>query len=266
VTSISYTDDPTVVHLVYTAADLAATVSTVTVYRVYEGSVATPVRSGVSLFAAGGFVVDDHEVPVGVEVSYTVRQFSSTGAELGYTPSVSITIPVDGPEVAYLSDPLDATRSVRVILSTTAASSPSAPIPGTLHRVGMRTVALVGQRGLLESLNMDFYTTTIEDRDTVLGLIGATGGLLLIRTAPPVPVPRLLYVWAANAVPTGFDLRYGDEGTSWANTVQEVSPTMGPLSAYTITWQTYIDAFPTWADFNAAYSSWFAAIQNPPEV
>jgi hypothetical protein len=261
--------DPTTapsVRVSYAASDLHPLVHHVTAYRIVE-NVATSVRTAIDLFAVGGVVFDDAETPIGATATYRLQQYDSAGVELGYatTPSV-VTIPSPNPVYAWISDPLNPASAVRVVLAETAARNRTRPIPGTLHKVGMRTVALVGQRGLLEQLPMDFFTETLVDRDRVDALITETSGLVLIRTAPPVPIPRLLYCWAANASPIELDPFGNEEATAWANTVEEVSPTEGAVLSIPNNWQIYIDAFPLWSDFNAAYLTWIDAMQNPPEV
>jgi hypothetical protein len=263
-TTVTVTSDPPTVQIAYASGDLNAATHHIIAYRIVEG-VSTSVRSSIDQFAVGGVVVNDYEAPIG-PVDYRLQQFDDAGAELGYTDPVFATVPADSAQTAYISDPLDATSGVRVVLDDTAGRVRSRPVPGTLHRVGLRTVALVGQRGLLEDLPMNFYTETLEDRDAILAMIGDTSGLVLIRTAAPVPVPRLLYCWASDPRPSEFDLLGSDEGAIWDNTVQEVSPTEGGLVVGPVTWQTYMDAFPLWSDFNAAYLTWFDAMQNPPEV
>jgi hypothetical protein len=259
--TVTITVAPPTARITLREDDLLPGTARVTLYRIAEGRT-TEVRAGKDLFAAGGAVLVDYEIPLGVPVTYRAQQYAEDGTELGYTGAVEVTVPVDSPYRGWISDPLDATVAVPVVFSDAAGRSPSAPIPGTVYRVGDRTVALVGQQGLLENLNMDFFTETLADRDALLGLLRSSGGLVLIRSAPALQVPRLLYCWAANAVPDTF----AGEFTAWANTVQEVSPTEGGIVLSPVTWQTYIDAFPTWEAFNAAYLTWFDAMENPPEV
>lgn len=262
-TSITFTTAPPSARVIFSSADLFAKTETITAYRVIDG-VSTTVRSAVRIFAVGGALFDDAEVPVGVTVEYRAQQFDGTGKELGFTQSASVLVPGER-GVGWVSDPLDASSAVRVVLAESAGRLPRRPVPGAVYRVGARTVALVGSRGLLQDLPMDFYTETTADRQAIWNLIGATGGLLLFRTPPPVPIPRLLYAWAANATFDDFD-PYGGEGSVWSNTVQEITPTDAPLVVGAAPWQAYINAFPTWADFNAAYLTWFDALKSPPEV
>jgi hypothetical protein len=263
--TFTVTTNPPMVRVAYAGTDFVANTHHITVYRVVDG-VRTSVRSAIELYAVGGAVVEDYEAPIGVTYAYIAEQFNDAGVSLGYSTSSSTSIPAEAPNVAWISDPLDPATAVRVVLSDNAGSVRSRPVPGTIHRVGLRTVALVGQRGLLEDLPMDFYTESLADRDTLLATVGATGGLVLIRSAPPVPIPRLLYCWAADPRPREFDLLGSDEGAVWENTVQEISPIEGGIVSSLTSWQIYIDAFPLWSDFNAAYATWFDAMKNPPEV
>jgi hypothetical protein len=138
---------------------------------------------------------------------------------------------------------------------------------GNLFQVGLRTVALVSKQSLVTGLNMDFFTYTTADRKKVQDLLGRTGGLILIRTPPPMMVPRQLYCWASNASPAEFNLAAGVEKVRWSNQVSEISAPVGNLFVTTVTYQTYIDAFPgaTYGDVMAVYTStYFDAMKNPP--
>ncbi|UAJ80148.1 hypothetical protein IT072_03625 [Leifsonia sp. ZF2019] len=257
--------DPPTAHILWTEADLADNVGTLTLYRQFEGKTMT-VRSAVDRFAAGGLATDDVELPPGVDVSFRAEIFRSDGRSLGYTPST--TVHVDGPVGAgWVSNPLDpATAPVRVEMRSTAGTGGTQEAPGAKYRVGLRTIALLAPRGLLEGVDMSFFTSTAVEYHAVRDLVDGSNGLLLFRTTPPLPVPRLLYAWTKALVWEEFNLPAGIEDFAWQNPVDELSPFEGePISSLT-PWQIYIDAFPTWGDFNAAYLTWLDAINNPPEA
>lgn len=261
--TLTTTANPPSTHIVF--YDLNPATQRLTLYRMYDTFTGT-VRSAVDVFAAGGWVGDDWETPPGVPVTYRAQQFDVDGNELGYTDPVTVTIPVSSPEDMWLSDPFDATSAIKVRAAVGTGQQPSRPVPGTVLRVGDRTVVLASPQGLLQDLKMDFITITTEDQEAVLALIQRTSGLILIRTPPPMMVPRLLYCWASNPIPDAFDLPHGDQRVSWANQVQEITPVEGDVQVVPVTWQTYMDAFPTWGDMDAAYLNWFDAMSNPPEV
>jgi hypothetical protein len=114
---------------------------------------------------------------------------------------------------------------------------------------------------------MDFFTYTEADRKAVQTLLSRTGGLILIRTPPPMMVPRQLYCWASNPSPAEYNLAGGVQKVRWSNQVSEISAPEGQLFVTTVTYQTYIDAFPTatYGDVMAVYTStYFDAMKNPP--
>lgn len=258
--------DPPIVTVVFGGSDLPAGTATATLYRIFDG-VTTTVRSAENIFAVGGFRADDVEAPSGIPISYRAQAFDASGNDLGYTPTATVTVPALSPDYGWLSNPLDPAREpIRIIMEGSAGQGPQRPIPGNVYQVGTRVVALVGVRGLRQDLDMPFFTETTADREAIQDLITDTNGLILIRTPPPMMVPRLLYCWAPNPIPEEFNLPIGMEDIAWTNTVQEISPIRGNPVSSLIPWQIYIDAFPTWADFNAAYLTWLDAIKSPPEV
>jgi hypothetical protein len=255
---------PPMVAVTWDTGELPANTNTVIVYRTVDG-VETTVRNGYNLYAVGGAIVDDWEAPIGVPVTYRAECFNSVGTDLGSTASsVAVTILADTVGTAWLSDPLDETSPVKVTMAGQAGQAPSRPIPGQVYQVGLRTIVLAGVPGLISNLDMGFYTQTTADRETVLALVKKANGLLLLRTPPPMMVPRLLYCFCPGMTPSEFRLTQGVEKIAWANPVTEVSPTTASTSVSSVSWQTYIDAFPTWADMEAAYATWFDAMKTPP--
>lgn len=258
--TITVQTDPPSAHLVYEAADLPVGAATIRVTRTCEG-VTTTLRDGMDKPCVGGVIIDDAEMPVGADVIYQGTVHDSSYVEIGSTDYLVGYAPAD-PNDAWLSDPRDATSGVKVTLTAGAASSLSRPTPGQRYQVGFTTIVLAGSTQLLTGLPMGFFTADADTRDRVVTLMQDTGGLILIRTAPSVPIPRLLYCWAAN--PVAKPLSDDPDAADWDNTVDEISEIPGTTQVFTVTWQTYIDAFPTWGDMFAAYSSWFDAAKNPP--
>lgn len=247
-----------------TFSELYPDTRTLTLYRSY-GGLLLPVREAENAFAVGAFTVTDYEVPLRSEFRYVAMQRNAAGGDLGYTDYSVPTFVASDPDYAWLSDPLRPRVFVRVEMTENAGQKPSNPIPAQLHRIGDRVVALVGSRSGLKNVNMDFFTDTTADREAVDDLLGAANGLVLMRTPPPMMVPRLLYCFAGNAVPDEFTaLSLGDETIEWANEVDELPPFQGGYGEPVATWQTYIDTYPTWAAAQAAYATWLAAQKNPP--
>jgi hypothetical protein len=255
-----------------TMTDLYPTTDTVTLFREFDG-VTYSVREALGILALGAFTVLDLEPPFGVPITYRAMQYDDAGNELGYTPTTAVVSvePVlgdGGVDWGVVSDPLRPSAAVVVQFTAAAAQRPQAPIDYQLHRVrqadSVKVVALVTPRGLLQGLNMDFWTDDEATAETVKDLLTEARGLILIRTYAPMPVPRLLYCLSPNPVPDDIDLAGGVEAIEWYNTVEEVTATAGGYGAALFPWSLYVAAFPTWADMKAAYTTWLDAKQNPP--
>lgn len=258
----TFTTDPPIVQVSFESADLNADTNSVTLYRTSDGQTNT-VRTAINLFAGGGFVASDAEAPFGVQVSYRAQQFDSSGNVLGFTDTVSATVPSPAPWVGYISDPLDESSAIRVVMTDTAGTTPSRTTAGTVYQIGATAVVLAGVQSLLTGIDMGFYTSSDADDQAVQALLQQTNGLVLMRTAPGFGalIPRALYCFAGAANPVWNP----SDGSTWTNSVSEVTPTTTPLNLANASWQTYMDQFATWDDFNAAYVTWLEAEKNPPE-
>lgn len=242
--------------------------TSLTMYRSFDGYdgrvIDMTLRTAIRKYAVGAFTGVDSETPMGVPVSYWAEMFNDAGKSLGKTDPTTVTFPNADGNVAWISDPLDETSGVRVLMIDGAGNALSRPAAGNRYQVGFRTVVLAGTRALLVGQDMSFLTETVADRLAVYRLMEDTGGLVLIRSSPPKDVPRLLYCWASDPKPTTYQTDTGLDLTKWANSVDEISPIEGDVAVPRVPWQVYMDAFPRWSDAMAAYSTWFDAKRNPP--
>ena len=219
------------------------------------------VRNARKAFAEGGFSIVDYEPPIGVEATYRAQQFNSAGVDLGFTESASTFLEGD-PEIVWISDPLDPTSAVPV--------KADADLGGTLRRrrqmnlvnLGDTTIALMGSMGLLESVPLRCSTDNLEDAAMLDQILSRT--IVLIRSSPPHRIPRCLNVAIGDPNKSVWEAQYGSEFTGWDLEGAEVSRTDFDIIVPVITWQAYIDAFPTWPAFNAAYATWLDAADSPP--
>lgn len=251
--SLVATDTPPAFRITFTSADLATNVATVTLYASADG-VTREVRTAINLSAVGGFTAFDAEPPAGTLVSYQAMQFDISGNQLGYTTSVSGTIPAGDPASAWLSDPLDENSAIPVIMSDTAGLSSARPIPGTVYNIGATAAVLSGVQGLIQGADMSFYTLSADQDAAVLALLKQSNGSVLLRTNPGFGalIPRALYCFAGAASPNYID------GTVslWTNTVSELTPTTTPIAQSKTSWQDVIDGFAEWADVKLQFSAW----------
>jgi hypothetical protein len=237
----------------FVTADLDADVAAVTLYRTADG-VISPVRTAINLGAVGGFTAFDAEVPQGVPVTYQALQFDASGNQIGYTATVSVTIPAIEPIYAWLSDPLIEGSAIKVVMTDTAGMAPSRTIPGTVYTIGSKAVVLAGQQGPLAGLDMSFYTLSADDDAAVQSLIQQANGIVLLRTMPGFGalIPRALYCFAGSANPTYLD----GNGSIWANSVSEVTPSTQQVIQSSASWDDVISTFPDWDTAKAAFATW----------
>jgi hypothetical protein len=258
--TITLHTDPPSAHLVWEAADLPAGTHTIKVTRTADG-VSYVVRGASALFADGGAVLDDYEIPLGVQVSYVAEAFDSDGAPLGAQDALTGQVDTD-PSMGWVSDPTNPNAVVQVELKDDFAQDLITVRQVQTYQVGDRVVALLGALGKLTSIPLRMQTKTIPDYHTLVGILRQTA--VLIRTAPPTLQPRLLYVVVPTVKATQQDVQWGGGWVLYDIQGDEIDATTLDILIPVVTWQDYIDAFPTWADMEAAYSTWFDAMKNPP--
>lgn len=251
-------ETPPSVRVTFQAADLDASVASVTLYRTADG-VILPVRTAINLGAVGGFTAFDAEAPQGVPISYQALQFDASGNQIGYTPTVSATIPTIEPIYGWLSDPLVESSAIKIVMTDTAGIAPQRKVPGTVYSVGAKAVVLAGQQSPLNDLDMGFYTMSADDDLAVQALIQQANGIVLIRTMPGfgVLVPRALYCFTAATNPTYLD----GNGSVWDNKVSEIAPTTQAVAKSNASWDDVESTFATWDDAKAAFPTWLVLEQ-----
>jgi hypothetical protein len=251
--SLIPTTAPPSFRVTFTSADLDPSVATVTLFATADG-VTRAVRTAINLGAAGGFTAFDAEPPTGIQVTYQALQFDIDGVQIGYTASISAIISAGPPSLAWLSDPLDETSAIQVVMTDTAGLSAARPIPGTIYTIGATAAVLSGVQGPVQGVDMSFYTQSAGDDELVRNLLKQSNGSVLLRTNPGfgVLIPRALYCFAGAAVPSYLD------GTSslWSNTVSELTPTTLPVLQSKTSWQDVIDGFASWTALESQFGSW----------
>lgn len=238
---------------------LAGTVEVSVVAISEDGTV--PVRNATRGFASGGFSVVDYAPPIGVTVTYKAAQFDAAGVDLGFTESAQTFIAGD-PLTVWISDPLDPLSQVPVHADAMFGATLSRTRQMRLVNLGDETIALMGSMGLLEDVSLRCSTESLTDAALLDKVLLRT--IVLIRSSPPHQIPRLLNVAIGNPKRSVWEAQYGSLFTGWDLSGAEVTRTDFDIIVPVVTWQAYIDAFPTWPLFNAAYTSWLNAIDNPP--
>ena len=258
--TITLTSAPPSAHLVWESGDLPAGTHTIEVTRSFDGQADVVRGTHGGLFADGGAVLDDYEIPVGVSVSYVAEAFDSSGVSLGTVTALTGTIPAPDPSVVWLSDPTNPSLVVAVTAEVGFAAAVTRSRASQTYQVGDRVVALLGEMGKRKGVPLSVISMTADVTAALDTLLTQTA--ILVRTAPPMRLPRLLYVIIAdiNENPLGWD----GESSLWDLTGDEIDTTTLDILVPVTTYQTYMDAFATYADAMAAYATYFDAIKNPP--
>ena len=249
------------VAVAFTDLDAAATL--ITVYRIADGE-QTAVRGAQNAAAtAGAFVIVDYEAPFGVELTYQAQLSDGTQTSpLG--PTASATLDVD--DIA-LTDPLDPASTVRLSFTSDALTSITQTDDTELITMMGRSRPIVQSFGLgsITQMPINVMTETVQDAIALRELLDASP--LLLRTPGKddlfADLPRGLYcrITASRGWP-GWVLQRG--ARKWTLTADEVQPQSMAVIAAVISWQTYMDAFPTWQDAMNVYTTWEDAMLNPP--
>jgi len=246
------------VELVVSAVD--GGVSTVTVLQLSsEGQVV--VRNGRRISAAGGAFLVDYEVPLGVPVEYRLEQFNGAGTSLGFTSPVStqVDIPIG---MVVIQDPLAPANAVMLRAERSFAETTGFKRSLQLYPSGNDTIALMGERGLLDSVNLSVIAEADDDQTTLDAILAE--GTLLVRTMPPMPVPRALHVVIDSPRRVPFDAHWGGQVSVYQLEGSQVSMLPLDIIVPVVTWQRVIDAYPTWTALMAAHATWLDLIKNPP--
>jgi hypothetical protein len=222
-----------------------------------------PVRSADRAYAVGGYVGTDYELPAGVDVTYRGQMFAADGSDLGFTDATVARFDID-PSLVIVSDPLEPGNAVLVEARSEFGETKVRRRRGNTYRVGNRTIGLYAPLGLLESVKLSVQTKGLADADMLERVLTAMP--ILVRSMPPVRLPRQLYVAIESAEVEDVDVQFGGEWTTYPLEGAQVSRSVTDIVVPVVTWQTYMDAYPTWAAFNAAYATWLDAMDNPPEV
>jgi len=251
---------PPRVEITFEAAELSGTISTITVFQISSDG-QTIVKDAERRNAIGGFFVVDYMPPLGVDVTYQAEQFNAAGVSLGLTASASTQLSVQVGDV-IIQDPLAPRSWVRLRAEKSFASNLSRSRDLSVQRRGLETIALMGEIGLLEQVPLGVVTESENARKSLADVLDE--GYVLIRTMPPMPVPRLLHAAIETAAETPVTFRAGGHASIWPLSGMQVSPSPVGIVESVVTWQQYIDAFPTWQTMDNAYTTWFDAKRNPP--
>lgn len=246
-------------------ADLDPTTDEITVLQTsVAGEI--EIRNMTRKSSVGGFAATDYEPPLGVPITYLVRQYSSDSL-IGIV-NLGLTAQVDIPTgYAVLSDPLEPAVAVMVRTERDFAVKLTRKRPTGVYRAGHRVVSMSGLQGLLEEVNLRCWTDTADDRDMFWEV--ASKSALLVRVMPDYPLPLLMHAVIPDVNQVPFDYHAGGVTDVWDVTGQEVSRPEIDILVSVINYGLFADYMNTQPDnsYGAAATIWATyldAVRNPP--
>jgi hypothetical protein len=239
--------------------DMPADGVRVTFTRIGPSGVPAGIRGWVDAPASPGDVIArDFEVPIGVEITYTVQAFDAAGTMLDQQ-TVTITLPSDGCANTWLNDLARVTNTFQVVIEE--LSELEYVVPTTTHEVIARRDPIVSSDvAHTPSFELSFITDTLTQRDQARDLLG-NGVPVLLRTPPDIGVGNLYF-----AVTDYKEQRIVTPGTMPARVfvvdgrqVQRPDPQLYiPLGV--ATYEHVRDTFDTYADLMADRVSYDAVL------
>lgn len=259
-TPLSTMDPSPRVEVLVAAGELNVATSTITIKQISEAG-EYDVRDAVRVASAGGVFVRDYEPPLGIPVTYQAEQFDAAGVSLGLTGSATTIVAAD-PVMVVMQDPLAPLRAVRVKPLRGFAGKLSRARDSQLHRAGRRTLALMGEQGLLEQVPLQVWTGSLEDSLALEAVLDE--GTLLVRSSPALPLPPLFYTSVPTYTRDPYNAPAFGEASKFEMAGDQVTRSTLPVIEPAVTWARYKAAFATWGAMKAAYSTWLDAKQDPP--
>lgn len=244
--------------------DLDGSTVTITVWQTSSAG-SFRVRNAIRRTSAGGFLVTDYEIPLGVEVTYRVEQFNGAGVSTGFAALSLLTTVNVGVGFAVLSDPLNPRHAVLVSASPQFGGQVKRVRPVSTYRAGVNTVALMGLEGLLTDLPLACETESLADADMLELVLAETQFLVRVQTGM-ARIPPILHVVSGEPVQKPVTVQWEGELISWEITADQVSRTEIDIIVPVLTWQAVIDFYPTWTALLAANATWLDVFRNTPEA
>lgn len=242
--------------------------SAFTLWRVTPDGRRTLVRGpsglldGVTI-TSSSVVIEDYEAPLGVPVYYYAETLAPGATLAGTRESSSVTITLDNANEAWLKDPGNPQRNLRVLVK--AGPDWQRPISQAEYRVRGRrnSIVLSDVRGGLEG-DLALWTRTDEEREALHWLLDS-GNVLLWQAMPGMGVSDM-YV-NVGAATEGRVTQYAPEPwREWQLPLRQADmPTaIGVAGSAGRTWQDVLTENATWADVLSRYATWEDVFLNRP--
>lgn len=230
----------------------------VTIFR-FSDNRTWEVRGGVNI--TPGVAVQDFEVPFNTVSTYRAQMFDSTGASLGFTSPVDITVTM--PEgFTVVHQPLDPSLWTRVLDLQKSAKSILRATPGSsTYAQGATVPRFTGsRREAVKGLALSWMTDTLAAADMLQAMLGTYEqeqvGVLCIRTTLPMRIPRTLFLHTDELPEEEVDVNQGGQTILFNFTGDEVEPPYPGLATPLLTYDDIDASFETYDAADAAYATY----------
>jgi hypothetical protein len=232
----------------------------VSVYRVGADGSRTLVRGDEGLIDkqvidGDAMVIEDHEAPLNVPLSYVIELFSSSGTLASTRSSPGVTLTLADANTAWLKDPGNPQRNCLVMVSKPPDWQRPVDQSSYVVRGRRNKVILSGRRQGLEG-DLTIWTRSDEERQA-LHLLLDSGDVLLWQAAPGMGVDDM-YVSVAQITESRIGGPAQEPWRVWTLPLIETDmPTTtsvnGPRGR---TWQDILTEFATWQEVLDTYATW----------
>jgi len=232
----------------------------ISVYRIGADGTRRLVRGDEGLISqqtidGDAMVIEDHEAPLNVPLSYYIELYSAPGTLASTRSSPGVTLTLADANTAWLKDPGNPQRDCLVVVSK--APDWQRPIDQSSYVVrGRRNkVVLSGRRQGLEG-ELAIWTRSDEER-TSLHLLLDSGNVLLWQAAPGMGVSDM-YVNVAQITEARVGGPAQEPWRAWTLPLTEADMpvTTAVNGARGRTWQDILTEFTTWRDVLDTYATW----------
>ena len=231
----------------------------VSVYRITPDGARTLVRGADGLIdqqsiVSDAMVLEDHEAPLGVEVSYRIELYSNPGVIASTRTSDTVTLTLADINTTWLKDPGNPQRNCLVLVQQAPEWERPIEQASFVVRGRRNKVVLSGRRQGLEG-DLAIWTRSDAEREA-LHLLLDSGNVLLWQAAPGMGVDDM-YVSVANVSEGRVGKLAQEQWRTWTLplTEQDMPVTTGVNGAAGRTCQDVATEFATCADLLTVYAT-----------
>lgn len=245
------------IEVVVEPSDLITDTVTATIRRRHEGRT-FEVRGGVRKSAESTLVVMDFEAPFNTQALFEAACYDEAGVYMGAVQLDTATLNYNGTVIQHPFDPrvsVEVRRLSGFAENVTYGSTgelvyPDAPGLGNLVGFG-------GGRGVT-GLPVDILVDGYDDADMLQATLGTYETprlkVWLVRTPPPMRIPRVLFCWVPDLTEKDMDVRNGGSLVRFQATLTEIEPPAPGLSPAVLRHSDVKALFSTHSQVEAAYT------------